>query len=81
MSPGPALTQLHVWQLRDSPHDEQEVGAEPPVGVQEQQAQPPVPLVSALHAVLRGHVEAALLGQKPQLRTVARPGPEECAKG
>lgn len=61
-SPAPArpLTQLRVRQLGDVPHDAQEVGAEPPVGVQEQEAELPVPLVCALHAVLRGHVEAPL---------------------
>ena len=56
------LTQLHARQLRDVPQDGQEVGTQSPVGVQEQEAQFPVPPVSVLHAVLRGHVEAPLWG-------------------
>lgn len=56
-----ALTQLHGLQLRDVPHDEQEVGVEPPVGVQEQEAQLPVPVVRQRHALLGRHVEAPLL--------------------
>lgn len=55
-----ALTQLRVWQLRDVPHDHQEVETESPVSVEEQQAQVSVPLVCVLHAVLGGDVEASL---------------------
>lgn len=60
------LTQLHVWQLRDVPHDEQEVGAESPVGVEQQEAERPVTPVSVLHAVLRGRVETPLLGTESE---------------
>lgn len=57
-----SLTQVHVGQLRDIPHDDQEVEAKSLVGLEEQETKVTVPFVCLLHAVLWRDVEASLWG-------------------
>lgn len=47
-----SLTQLHGGQLRNVSHDDQEIESEALIGMEQQQAEVPVPLVGMLYAVL-----------------------------